>query len=123
MWSDVCQQCGMVLYSARCLRAAGVLYLVMGLLLSGAASYLMALIASLIHSTDDPDKAARLAKSTWVVALAFGALSFVLLLGVTGILMGVWQIRHGRRNPRLVRVAIFLYLIFMGGVVLVRVLS
>lgn len=123
VWSDVCRQCGMVLHSARRLRSAGVLYLVLGLLLSGAASYLMIMITGIILSSDDPQSTTRFSGGAWGMVLVFGALGFVLLLGVIGILMGVGQIRHGRRNLRLVRVVIILYLIFMAGAALIRALS
>jgi uncharacterized membrane protein YsdA (DUF1294 family) len=123
MWSDVCGQCGTVIHSARRLRAAGVLYMVLGLILSGAAAYLLTLITGRILGADDPEKVARLSESAWTVLLAYGTLGFVLVLGVTGILMGAWQIRHGRRKPKLVRVVIILYLIFMACAALIRVLS
>lgn len=114
VWSDECPRCGLVLHSARRLRAAGVLYLVLGLVLTIAAVGLMALIIVHIVRADDPELKDRLAEGAWVLLMAFGALGFVLVLGVTGILMGVWQIRDGRRNPKLVRVVIILYLIFMA---------
>jgi hypothetical protein len=55
----------------------------------------------------------------WQLALVYSALGFVLLIGVTGILMGVWQVLHGRRNLMLVRVAMVLYVIFWTGSMLI----
>jgi hypothetical protein len=47
----------------------------------------------------------------------------VLALGVTGLLMGAWQVVYGRRNLKLVRVVIVLYLIFWVGAILVWALD
>ena len=102
------------------MRAAGFLYLGLGLLLAGAGAYLIVLIAGIIRRSGDPGATTRFTGGGWEAALIFGALGFVLLLGVTGILMGLWQIRHGRRNPKLVRVVIVFYVIFWAAAVLVR---
>lgn len=120
VWSDVCERCGQVLHSPGRLRGAGVLYLVLGSLLAGGAACLIVLIAVIVARSDDPVATMRFSGSGWELALAFGALGFVLLLGVVGILMGVWQVRHGRRNLRLVRVVMVLYVIFWVGAMLVQ---
>jgi hypothetical protein len=122
IWSDTCPRCGLILHSAKRLRVAGALYLAIGLLLSAAAAYLIVLIAGISRS-GDPQAKTRFSGGGWEATLIFGALSFVLLLGVIGILMGVWQIRHGRRNPKLVRIVIVLYLIFWAGAMLIRSLT
>ena len=118
MWSDVCTQCGIVLHSARSLRAAGVLYLVLGLFLSTVATYVMLMITGIILPSDDTQSNIRLS-GTWGAVLVFGFLSFVLLVGVIATLMGAWQVRYGRRNLKLVRVVIVLYIIsWVGGMLL-----
>lgn len=119
VWSDVCVHCGVVLHPPERLRAAGVLYLVLGGLLAGGAAYLMVLVARIVARSDDPDATTRFDGSAWQLALVFGALGFPLLLGVTGILMGVWQVRHGRRNLALVRVVMVFYVVFWVGSILV----
>jgi hypothetical protein len=101
------------------LRAAGVIYLVLSSLLTGGATYLMVLTAGLVARSDDPEAATRFSGTGWQLALVFGALGFVLLIGVTGILMGVWQVLYGRRNLALVRVAMVLYVIFWTGCMLI----
>ena len=123
VWSDVCAQCGLVLHSGRRLRVAGVVYLVLGLFLSTAATYVMLMLTGIIPNSDDPKSTIRFSGGAWGAALVFGAVSFVLLVGVTASLMGAWQIRYGRRNLKLVRVVIVLYLIFWIGAMLLRILA
>ncbi|HEX8353511.1 MAG TPA: hypothetical protein VF611_11465 [Pyrinomonadaceae bacterium] len=120
VWSDVCQGCGHVLHSAGRLRAAGVLYLVLGLLLTAPAVYLLAVITRMILH---PDGSGRYTGGVWGLVLAYGSLGFVLTLGVTGLLMGAWQVVYGRRNLNMIRVVMVLYVIFMAAVLAVRMLS
>jgi len=120
VWSDVCRGCGHVLHSARRLRAAGVLYLFLGLVLTAPAVYLLAVITRMVLY---PDGSGRYTGGAWGLVLAYGSLGFVLTLGVTGLLMGAWQVVYGRRNLKLVRVVIVLYVIFMAAVLIVRLLS
>ncbi len=122
-WTDVCQGCGVVMHPPGRLRAAGVIYLVLGSLLTGGATYLIVLIAGVVARSDDPEATTRFSGTGWHLALAFGALGFVLLIGVTGILMGVWQVLHGRRNLALVRVAMVLYLVSWAGSMLILFLG
>lgn len=118
-WTDVCSGCGVVLHPPGRLRAAGVLYLVLGSLLTGGAAYLIVVIAGMVALADDPEATGRFTGTGWQLALVYSALGFLLLIGVTGILMGVWQVLHGRRNLVLVRVVMVLYLIFWTGSMLI----
>lgn len=118
-WTDVCSGCGVVLHPPGRLRAAGVLYLVLGSLLTGGATYLIVLIAGMVALSDDPEATGRFTGTVWQLVLVYSALGFVLLIGVTGILMGVWQVLHGRRNLMLVRVAMVLYVVFWTGSMLI----
>ncbi|HEV2149791.1 MAG TPA: hypothetical protein VGR37_20490 [Longimicrobiaceae bacterium] len=119
IWSDVCGRCGFVLHSPRRLRAAGVLYVVLGLILAVPMAYLIAVMAGIIARSDDPLSRTRFTGSTWDAVFAFGILGLVLAVGVLGIVMGVWQIRHGRRNLKLVRIAMVCYLAFWVGATLI----
>lgn len=123
MWTDVCSGCGVVMHPPRPLRVAGVIYLVLSLLLTGGATYLMVATAGIVSRSGDPEATTRFSGTWWQMALVFGALGFVLLIGVTGILMGVWQVLHGRRNLALVRVVMVLYVIFWTGCMLILFLG
>jgi hypothetical protein len=67
VWSDVCQGCGHVLHSARRLRAAGVLYLFLGLVLTAGAVCLLALITRMVLY---PDGSGRYTGGAWGLVLA-----------------------------------------------------
>ena len=118
-WTDVCSGCGVVLHPPGRLRAAGVLYIVLGSLLTGLATYLVVQIAGMVARSGDPEATGRFTGTVWQLALVYSALGFVLLVGVTVILMGVWQVLHGRRNLKLVRVAMVLYVVFWTGSMLI----
>lgn len=120
VWSDVCRGCRHVLHTARRLRAAGVLYLFLGLALTAGTVYLLAVITRMVLY---PDGSGLYTGGVWGLVLVYGSLGFVLTLGVTALLMGAWQVVYGRRNLKLVRVVIVLYVIFMAAGLIVRVLS
>lgn len=122
-WADVCASCGGVIHAPRHLRQAGVLYLVLGMLLTAPAVYLILLVARIMAHPDDPGATTRFNGGPADVALVFGSLGFVLLLGMVGIAMGAWQVVHGRRNPRLVRVVMVFYVVFWIAAVLVSFLG
>jgi predicted nucleic acid-binding Zn ribbon protein len=119
VWSDVCAECGVVLHSPRRLRQAGVLYLFLGMLLTAPAVYMILWAADVVAHSDDPGATTRFSGGAGDAALVFAAMGFVLLLGITGIAMGAWQVVHGRRNPRLVRVVMVFYVIFWVGAMLI----
>lgn len=119
VWSDVCASCGVVLHSPRRLRQAGVLYLFLGMLLTAPAVYLILLVARIMARSDDPEATTRFNGGPADIALVFGSLGFVLLLGMVGIAMGAWQVVHGRRNPRLVRVVMVFFVVFWIGAMLI----
>lgn len=119
MWTDVCSGCGVVMHPPGRLRAAGVLYLVLGSLLTGGTTYLIVQIAGMVARSADPEATGRFTGTWRQLALVYSALGFVLLIGVTGILMGVWQVLHGRRNLALVRVVMVLFVIFWTGSMLI----
>lgn len=118
-WSDVCAECGAVLHSPRRLRHAGVLYLGLGMLLTAPAVYLILLVARILARSDDPGAATRFTGGPADLALVFATLGFVLLLGIVGIAMGAWQVVHGRRDTRLVRVVMAFYAVFWVGAMLI----
>lgn len=119
IWSDVCDGCGVLLHPPRRLRQAGVLYLLLGTLLTAPAVYMILWVADVMAHSDDPGAATRFTGGPWDAALVFAVLGFVLLLGITGLAMGAWQVVHGRRNLRLVRVVMVFYVIFWAAVMVV----
>lgn len=122
-WSDVCAGCGLVLQSARRLRTAGVVYLVLGSFLSIVGTYLMLVITGVTSYLFDPPPNVRISGGIWGALLVYGGVSFVILVGVVVTLMGVWQILYGRRNLKLVRVIIVCYIIFWIAGLLLQIFN
>jgi hypothetical protein len=118
-WANACAFCGGALHLPRHLRQAGVLYLVLGALLTAAGVYLILLVAGIMARSDDPGATTRFTGGPGDAALVFATLGFVLLLGIVGIAMGAWQVVHGRRDTRLVRVVMALYVVFWVAAMLI----
>jgi hypothetical protein len=98
----------------------GAIYLVLGLALSGGILYLMMVIANIMRHSGDPHATTRFNGTPLQAVMVFGVLSFPLLVGITSILMGVSQLRQGRRNPKLVRVAMLWYLVLAASALLIQ---
>lgn len=75
--------------------------------------YLMVLIAGIIRHSTDPNATTRFEGDEFMAVMTFGILGFVLLFGITGVVSGIWQIKYGRRNQKLMRVILFLGVVFI----------
>ena len=114
-WGDSCLSCGQVAHPPHRLRIMGGIYLVIGLGLSGAIIYLMVLIAGIIRHSSDAHATTRFNGTPAQVVMIFGVLTFPLLVGFTLIVTGVWQLRYGRRNLKLVRLAFIWLYVLIGA--------
>lgn len=119
-WGDSCQRCGQVAHPPHRLRIMGGLYLVLGLGLSGVMVYLMVLIAGIIRHSGDPHATVRYTGNPLQVVMIFGIMSVPLLVGVTLIVTGIWQLRYGRRNLKLVSLAFVWFYLLIGAAVIIR---
>jgi hypothetical protein len=112
-WSDSCSRCGSVEHPPQRLRWAGVLYLILGVVITGAIGYLMVVLGTIIRHSGDPGATVRFNGGPLMVLFVYAVLSFPMVVGLTVTAMGISQIRTGRRNLKLVRVAMVLYLVLV----------
>jgi hypothetical protein len=88
----------------------GGIYLVLGLALCGGIGYLMVVIAGIMQHSGDPHATTRFNGTPAQAVGVFAVLWVVMLIGFTVLVSGIWQIRYGRRNVKLVRITLFWYL-------------
>ncbi|MGV3724523.1 MAG: hypothetical protein ACO1SX_26815 [Actinomycetota bacterium] len=110
-WWDSCMKCGTLAHPPWRLRMWGGVYLVIGLLLCVSMGYLMVLIGDIIRHSGDPTAATRFNGTPAQAMGIFAVLWGVMLVGLTGVVMGLWQIRYGRRNLKLVKIAMGWYIL------------
>lgn len=122
-WVDFCPACGARISHPGRIRALGWVLLVTGTLLSGGMAYLLVLINGIIRHSDDPGATTRFTGTAADAAFAYGVMGLVLVFGVVAVTAGVWQVRHGTRNPRLVKVVLALAALFIAAGTIVQVLS
>jgi hypothetical protein len=110
-WSDCCDRCGRVVDPPGRLRMWGTVYLLLGLGICGGIGWLMFVLAGIMSRSGDPNASQRFTGTIYHAIAIFGVLWIVMLVGFTLIWGGVSQIRHGRRNRKVVRLAFFWYLL------------
>jgi hypothetical protein len=97
--------------------------MVIGTLLSVGMAYLLVLIDGIIRRSHDPGATTRFTGTAADAAFACGVMGLVLVFGIVAVTAGVWQVRHGTRNPRLVKVVLALAALFIAAGTFVRYLS
>lgn len=110
-WGDSCLRCGLQAHPPWRLRVRGGIYLVLGLGLCGGIGYLMVVIANIMQHSGDPHATVRFNDTPAQAMGIFAVLWVVMLVGLTVLVTGVWQIRYGRRNLKLVRIAMSWYVL------------
>ena len=107
-----CPRCGRRLHKTSTVRALGWVLVVLGGLLSAFMAWLVVFFTRLIEHSDEPGATTRFTGTASDATFAYGVFAVVLALGLTFVLAGVWQIVYGRRNKKLVFVALALSAVF-----------
>jgi magnesium-transporting ATPase (P-type) len=107
-----CPRCGRRLQKTGTVRALGWVLVVLGGLLSAFMAWLFVYFTRLIAHSDDPGATTRFTGTASDATFAYGVFGVVLALGLTFVLAGVWQIVYGRRNKKIVFVALALVAVF-----------
>lgn len=109
---NACPRCGAMIVSPGRVRAMGWVLVVVGTLLTGGMAYLTAYVMGVVAQSDDPLARVRFTGDAGDQAFMFGVFGLVMLIGVVSLAAGVWQIRTGTTNSRLVVVMLMLASLF-----------
>lgn len=114
-----CPQCGRKLYGPKEIRTRGIIQVVSGLFLvvfMGAIAIFVG--AMLVGASKDPSSAKRVQEAAGTLLIIYAIFGLVIVFGLHGLIMGLWQIVTGRRNQLLIWImwGLLLLLLFAGGV-------
>jgi len=104
---DRCPNCGGRLQSTKKVRILGWLLLVIGIGLVTFMGTLGIYLAQLIARSDEPGQTTRFSGGPEEVAMIMAIFGLVIAFGLAAIVGGVWQIKYGKPNRKLM-VAMFL---------------
>lgn len=119
-WGDSCSRCGKVAHPPQRLRIMGGIYLLVGSGLSAVMIYIIYVLAYVMQHSKDPGVKWRFSGTPLDMVWIFAVLSVPLLVGVTLVLTGLWQLRYGRRNLQLVKVTFVWFYVLLGGALLAQ---
>ena len=111
----VCPRCKIALRKTSTVQKLGWVLVVLGGLLTAFMSGLIVLITRIIRTTDEPGAASRFTGDATAAGFIYAVLGVVLALSITFVLAGIWQIRYGRRNKKLVFVVLVLAALFYAA--------
>ena len=98
-----CPQCGRKLYGPKEIRRRGVVQLISGLFLvvfmCGIAVFVATMLAG---NMKNPDSAKKMQEQAGMLLLIYAIFGMVIVFGLHGTIMGIWQIATGRRNKVMV---------------------
>lgn len=103
-----CARCGRPLRKTSTVRALGWVLVFLGGGLTAFMAWLTYVVAGIISRSDRPGTGARFTGDSTDAAFIYGIFAVVIGLGVTFVLAGVWQIVYGRRNKKLIFLALLL---------------
>ncbi len=116
---DVCPQCGKRLFTATNVRWRGFFLVLIGLFLSGfMAAVAFFVSALLMNALNDPGSARKINDEYSMLLMIYGIFGLVIVMGITSMLMGIWQMIFGKRNRFLIWIffALIILTLFVGGV-------
>lgn len=118
-----CPRCGQRLHSADQVRVFGWILAVLGTFLIVVMTVISVAVANLILQSDTPGSTSRFNGGTKEIVFIFGIFGLVSSFGLTSLVAGIWQIRYGRRNKKLVWVMLVLALVFLFAGSIVRAID
>lgn len=113
-----CPKCGRKLYGPKEIRTRGVLQVITGLflvvLMGGITIFVTTFLASRIQ---DPTASKEIRQQTGTLLAIYAIFGFVIVFGLHGLIMGIWQIVTGRRSRVLIWImwALLFGLMFVAG--------
>lgn len=103
-----CPQCGHQLRTSTQVKRLGIVLAVVGAVLTLFMGGIAILVSGIVLQSSNPHASSRFTGGPGVLVFMYGLFAVVELFGVTSLVAGIYQIRHGRRNTKLVRVILVL---------------
>lgn len=107
-----CPECGRRLIKAKTVRRLGWVLLVIGVFLVTIMSGISFVVAQAIYQTGQPGSTTSFTGDSRDVAFIVGIFSVVFAIGFTSIVGGIWQIKYGKRNKKIMFLIIGLAVVF-----------
>jgi succinate dehydrogenase/fumarate reductase cytochrome b subunit len=113
-----CPNCGRKLYGPKQIRRRGIVQVISGgflVVFMGAIAILVGLM--LTDSMKNPDSAKKIHDEAGTLLVIYAIFGLVIIFGLHGLIMGVWQIATGRRNTVLIWImwVLLFGLLFVAG--------
>jgi hypothetical protein len=105
--------------SPRWLRFGGTFFLISGTGIAGTLIYIMWWMAG-VMLYDSPDGRDRFTGTPLQAVGIFALLSAITMFGLTYVMMGIWWILRGTRNPWIIRIGMTLYFLLAFGFVILQ---
>jgi hypothetical protein len=109
-----CPQCGGAVRGARSIRQRGWWLTILGLLIAVFFAVVIINQAIDVYHSGEPDARVRYTGGSWMIAFMFGTLGLVFFVGIGFVASGIWQIRYGKPNVKVVAAVIGLFSLLMA---------
>ncbi len=117
--SAVCPRCGKRLFTATNVRWRGFFLVLIGLFLTGLMGTIAVFVYGLLMGAmNNPDSARKINDQTPMLLFIYGIFGLVIVIGITSMLMGIWQIIFGKRNRVLIWIffGLIILTVFVGAI-------
>src|SRR4051812_30275308 len=108
-----CTQCEGNVLSARSLRRRGWWLIILGLMISIFFAVVIVKQAINVAHSGDPDAKVRYTAGPGMITFMFGVFALVLFIGICFVAGGIWQVRYGRPNTKVLAMAIGIFSLLM----------
>ena len=103
-----CPTCGGRVVTSKRIRVLGVMLIVIGIFLTLMMGGLAVFFAGLMLHVGVPESTGNFTGTPEQAAIIFGLFGVIFAMGLTSIVGGIYQVRHGKRN---VKVQIFTFIL------------
>ena len=103
-----CLRCGRRLHKTSTIRGLGWLLVVLGGGLTAFMAWLTLIVSRIIEHSNEPGATSRFTGDASAALLVYAIFGLVMALGLAFVAAGAWQIVYGRRNKKIIFVALTL---------------
>jgi len=115
-----CPQCGRKTISSIRIRRLGWFSLIVGGFLTVFMGAITVIVSGLLYKAVQQEPSTQAKITPEQITIMYGLFGVVIAIGLTSIIAGVWQIKHGKRNKKVVFISIALVILFLVGTFLAR---